>query len=156
MTRFTFGGIFSFVSPLLLVGVALGSSESVGPNGINSAGLDETGVGISIGQVEPKRPGKRIADGGPDSAINANQYIIPADVFRLDGMANTSDTGPHAEQVAGVMISMDNTDGIDMDGDTAIGVAPDALLYASAYNSGNNAQPQVAISRYNQKLWMRS
>jgi hypothetical protein len=145
MRRLIRAGIYSFIGQLLSAAAALGSTESVGPNGINSAGLDETGVGIAIGQVEPGRPGKRIADGGPDSAINANQFIVPADVFRLDGAANVADTSQHAEQVAGIMISKDDADS-DMDGDTAVGVAPDALLYASAFNAGGNAQPQVAIA----------
>jgi hypothetical protein len=57
------------------------------------------------------------------------------------------DVDAHAERVAGVMISSDNTDGIDMDMDTAIGVAPAASLYASAYNvPAGNGQAQVAIS----------
>jgi hypothetical protein len=41
-----------------------GSTESIGMNGINSAGLGLTGAGIGIGQVEVNRPGKRIADVG--------------------------------------------------------------------------------------------
>jgi hypothetical protein len=124
-----------------------GSSDSVGPNGINSAGLGLTGAGISIGQVEIGRPGKRVADGGPDGAQNANANIVPADVFRLDGAANVLDVSAHAERVAGVMISSDATDGGDLDMDTAIGVAPSASLYASAYNVPvGNGQAEAAIS----------
>jgi hypothetical protein len=138
-------GVCSFVSLQLLVGIAAGSSSSTGLNGINSAALPETGAGISIGQVEPGRPGKRIADGGPDSAINANQFIVPVDVFRRDGNPNVADADKHGEEVAGVMISRDNGDGPDMDNDTAIGVAPFAKLYASAYIAGTG-ESQAAIS----------
>lgn len=48
----------------LLASVAAASQDSIGPNGINSAGLHDfkgnllDGTGVDIGQVEPGRPGK--------------------------------------------------------------------------------------------------
>jgi hypothetical protein len=132
---------------LLIVGETYGSTDTIGPNGINSAGLSLTSAGIAIGQVEVGRPGKRIADGGPDMPANANANIVPADVFRRDGAANTADVDSHAEEVAGVMISTDMTDGPDMDGDAPVGVATAAALYASASNVPVlHGQPEAAIS----------
>jgi hypothetical protein len=132
---------------LLLLSSVWASTDSIGPNGINSAGLGLTGAGISIGQVEVGRPGKLIADGGPDMPPNGNSNIVPEAVFRRDGMANTADVDAHAEQVAGVMISTDMTDGPDMDMDAPVGVATGADLYASAYNVPTlPGQPEASIS----------
>lgn len=80
------------------------SIDTIGPNGINSAGLlglngmPLTGVGIGIGQVEIGRPGRRVADGGPDDAAHSDQTIVPAGVF----FGNTLDTTPntHTDQHA--------------------------------------------------------
>jgi hypothetical protein len=132
---------------VLFANVAFASTQTTGLNGINSSGLGLTGAGIGIGQIEEGRPGKRIVDGGTDAADKGSQYIVPTAVFRRDGAANVMDTDDHAEEVAGVMISSDTTDGPDMDGDAPIGVAPQAKLYASAYNvAAGLGQDQVAIS----------
>jgi hypothetical protein len=113
------------------------SLDSIGPNGINSAGLlglngmPLTGSGIGIGQVEVDRPGRRVADGGPDDAAHSDVSIVPAGVF----LGNAADTTPnthtdaHAQWVAGVMISIDAT---------RRGVATEAELYSAARNPSTN------------------
>jgi hypothetical protein len=72
-----------------LIGISvnstLASTTTIGPNGINSAGLTLNGMplignDIGIGQVELERPGKRVADGGFDNAANSNTTINPTDV----------------------------------------------------------------------------
>jgi hypothetical protein len=106
---------------LLILRTSIGSDLSIGPRGINSAGLGLTGLGVTIGQVEPGRPGSSAID-LPAMRHNA---VIPAGVFRREGAANTSDVDLHAEQVAGIMISKDSG--------MLAGVASDAILYSSAY-----------------------
>ncbi|MEX2168423.1 MAG: S8 family serine peptidase [Pirellulales bacterium] len=125
---------------VLLTGAVQASTDTIGPNGISSAGLTDfngdplTGEGISIGQVELLRPGKP----GFDNNSNANFGTVPTAVYLLDdriaptpnSMGEIFDPGnppavppfAHATAVAGVMISTD---------EFAPGVAPDADLYAS-------------------------
>jgi len=108
---------------VLSIGSAVqADTVSIGSNGINSTGLTNangqllTGAGISIGQVEPLRPGD--VDVGDDLA-NRNTTTNPAGVFIRDsGMVPFTNTftGPHAQQVAGVLISTDTTDGVDPPG----------------------------------------
>jgi hypothetical protein len=129
-----------------------GSTETIGPDGINSAILGLTGAGISIGQVEVNRPGKRIADGGPDMPAKANATIVPEQVFLRNGMAVADmNISEHAEQVAGIMISTDVTDGTAppavVNGIAPTGVATGADLYSSAYNVPiGPGQPEAALS----------
>ena len=106
------------------------STETNGPNGINSLALAFDGSGIAVGQVEPGRPGLPGFDLLPG---NVNSTIVPAGVF-VQGGAATADTNvsAHAEQVAGAIISTDATDS-DADLDIPTGVAIGADLYASAY-----------------------
>ncbi len=100
-----------FASTFWVAITTYASQETIGPNGINSAGLTLfngnplTGSGIAIGQVERSRPGKT----GVDSANKRHPSVNPAGVFRQNGTANTADTKGHAEQVAGIMISTDAT-----------------------------------------------
>jgi hypothetical protein len=128
-------------------GVVLADTVTIGPNGINSAGLSNangqllTGAGIAIGQVEPLRPGD--VDVGDDPA-NCNTTTNPAGVFIQDHttapFANIL-ISPHAQEVAGVMISTDATDGVGLDidgnqlanGIAPTGVATVASLYSSAF-----------------------
>ncbi|MGK7883405.1 MAG: S8 family serine peptidase [Crocosphaera sp.] len=117
-------------------GLAASLSDSTGVNGINSRGLGLTGAGIGIGQVEPERSGLP----GFDNAANSHPNVTPAGVFVQNGaaVANTN-TGDHAEQVAGVMIS--NHAG------TNRGVAPGASLFSSADNAtGPNFDPQSILA----------
>jgi hypothetical protein len=60
--------------------VANGSVDTNSSAGINSAALPLNGDGISIGQVEPLRPGKPDFD----NALNSNFGTRPADVYILD------------------------------------------------------------------------
>ena len=107
-----------------------GSTDSIGPNGINSASLGLTGDGVSIGQVEAFRPGK---PGFDTAAMCCEATIEPTDVFvrDMDAAVNQS-IDDHAIWVAGVMISTDNV---------ATGVATDASLFSSAHAALTNDQP---------------
>jgi hypothetical protein len=70
-----------------MASATLADTITVGPNGINSAGLLDfdgmplTGAGVVIGQVEPGRPGD--AHVGDDLA-HRNTTTNPADVFVQD------------------------------------------------------------------------
>ena len=57
-----------------------GGEVSIGPDGIQSAGLGLTGNGVAIGMVEDNRPG----DAGLDSANMRNTHVDPAAVFVRD------------------------------------------------------------------------
>lgn len=120
---------------------SFGDEESIGSDGINSAGLklpddeDLTGAGIGIGQVEGFRPGRPTANGGPDNTSNSAVETVPEQVYK--GSAISSSNGDfvqgHAQSVAGIMISSDSR---------APGVAPGALLHSGA--SGASGQRDYA------------
>jgi hypothetical protein len=98
--------------------------ESIGPSGIDAAGLGLTGFQVAIGQVEIGRPSKLLFD-----SLGINVHVNPREVFYRDdpAIANQHLQGDgiyHALQVAGIMIS---------DGGPAPGVAKDADLYAAAF-----------------------
>jgi subtilisin family serine protease len=134
----------SLVSVLLMISgeQVIGSTDSIGPAGIDSASLPYTGAGISIGQVEPERP----TDPDLDDPNNSNFFTDPEQVFLLNGSPNPTanaqdeifdidppnDPDPHATHVAGVMISGDSF---------APGVAKDANLYAS----GSKIRPENPV-----------
>ncbi len=142
---YTFAKTFIVV---LLVGLyfaggrAAASTLTIGPDGINSAGLtlaDGTtlldGSGIGIGQVEHGRPATTA-----DAAGTQNSSVNPTAVFRQNGPPTAADLidtnlsdgdfAEHAMQVAGVMISTDPL---------AKGVAPGASLYSAAHASTASA-----------------
>jgi len=128
----------------LFATTAMGDTITIGPNGINSAGLLDfdgmplTGTGVVIGQVEEARPGD--AEVGDDLA-HRNTTTNPADVFIQDNPGNpppnTADIHEHSQEVAGVMISTDVTDGVAppevVNGIAPTGVATGASLYSSGY-----------------------
>ncbi len=133
---------FPLFGALLLATHAEASENSIGPGGINSAGLGLTGNGISIGQVELERPGDPDIDddgilfevGVDDDGSHSNSFTDPKAVFIEDDinpptpnndaeLLDPNDFSAHATWVAGVMISSDVL---------APGVAPGADLYASA------------------------
>jgi hypothetical protein len=115
-------------------GSLFADSYTIGPKGINSAGLPVTGAGVAIGLVEPGRAGD--AQAGDDLA-HRNTFMDLADVFIRDDPGNpppnTLDVKAHAQEVAGVMISTDASDGSVANGISPIGVAPGAQLYSSGY-----------------------
>ena len=129
---------FLVVISLFPLHTAMASLDSIGPNGINSAGLTLpdgttllTGDGILIGQVETSRPGVE----GTDSPANVNSFVDPFRVRLQDNdpiVANSNIGTGHATRVAGVMISTDAVDS-DSDGDAPLGVATGADLSSSAY-----------------------
>jgi hypothetical protein len=124
------------------------STATIGPNGMNSAGLTLANgmplnggtVGafpaIAIGQVELQRPGKAVADSGFDDAAHSSPDVVPTEVFRRTtsgaGIANLY-TDDHAEEVASIIIG---TGTVDPDGGgprtAPTGVAPGAALYSAA------------------------
>lgn len=147
---------------VLTVGTVRGSTETTGPNGINSdplfnaQGAVLTGSGIAIGQVEPSRPGDPNFD-TDDSLFHL--LVRPTGVFHRNPGSVSFDpimnepteiidvgAGGHATWVAGVMISTDISDP-DMDGDVPIGVATGARLYAAGFNPmGPNLDEEAAIT----------
>lgn len=132
--------------------MALASQDTVGIDGINSAGLTDfngnplNGNGAVIGQVESDRPGVP----GFDSNGNSSPSIVPAEVFIVDqpiGEESDTDIADHTEWVAGVMISK------DLASKGTIGVAPQASLFSSAYvNVDNNADGDTAVILSEQKI----
>jgi Subtilase family len=127
------------VAGWLAAGVcARADNASTGAGGIRSQGLGLDGTGVSIGQVEPSRPG--VPPPGLDNAANSNPTVTPAGVFVRNGAAVANmNTANHAESVAGVMIA------------TGVGaptsVAPGASLFASAdAGVGPNFDPASALA----------
>jgi hypothetical protein len=106
-------GLFSVA--IFAAGV-FGSSITVGPNGVNSIGLNLTGQGIFVGQVESGRPGRYDIDDN----LFSNSTVIPFTVFRRNTTPTANELGIHALEVASVMISTDNTDS-NSNGQTPIG-----------------------------------
>lgn len=90
---------------LYFTSAGISSQDSIGPNGIESAGLGLDGSGITVGQVEGDRPGKYEFD----TATNCcSPFIVPLDVFVIDQsgpMIRDKDIGNHPMWVAGVIIS---------------------------------------------------
>ncbi len=131
----------------LLASTALADTVTIGPNGINSAGLGLTGAGVVIGQVERFRPGD--AEAGDDLA-HRNTTTNPAGVFEQNGFVPPDSLAVmnHPQQVAGIMISTDATDGEGplMNGIAPTGVATGASLFSSAYiTDGTDPGYQHAI-----------
>ncbi|WP_419184669.1 S8 family serine peptidase [Botrimarina mediterranea] len=100
-------------------------------------GMPLDGNGIAVGQVEPGRPGKATADGGPDDAMNSSPDVVPAEVYvgsTSGASIANSLTDDHAEQVASVIIGTDTTDPDGAGSRTApTGAATMADLYSSAF-----------------------
>jgi Subtilase family len=129
--------IFS-IFPLSIPAYALESS--IGTNGVDAGRLHKApynlkGRKIAIGQVEIGRPGKF----GFDKAVSGNRLVSLVAVFLRNAPAKSnSSVDPHAQNVAGVMISNDKA---------FPGVAPLARLYSSAVGSTKNSgQPEECLS----------
>ena len=120
---------------LIIASYVHASTDTIGENGINSAGLGLTGSGVSVGQIERERPGQPT---DLDDSAHSNSGIRPVAVYINDNQgpqptANSTaellspeDQSPHATWVAGVMISQ---------APDVPGVAPFANLYATARRS---------------------
>jgi hypothetical protein len=124
--------------------------SAVGPKGADATqlelpdGMPLNGAGVGIGQVEGMRPGKPIANGGPDQPANSASTVVPATVFSGTSTASNGDYTliglvPHAQEVASIMISTHAT---------SPGVAPAAQLYASAHRPIGTDQRSVALASY--------
>lgn len=125
----------SIIVAMILTELASASTDSIGLDGIDSAALPLNGSGIGIGMLELGRAGK---PGFDTEAAKLNNSIEPAQVFVGDNsifapMPNDGFVDEHAELVAGVMISTDNTDH-DNDPDLPIGVSNGAQLYSTTFN----------------------
>jgi hypothetical protein len=90
--------------------------SAVGPKGADATqlelpdGMPLNGAGVGIGQVEGMRPGKPIANGGPDQPANSASTVVPATAFSGTSTASNGDYTliglvPHAQEVASIMIS---------------------------------------------------
>ncbi len=115
-------------------------TTSMDENGVDAIRLhnlpyDLRGRKIAIGQVEIGRPGVF----GFDKTMSWNPPFEPAQVFVRDQPATPNrEVDAHATMVASVMISRDK--GLP-------GVAPDALLFASAAGAPRgNGQPQECLA----------
>ncbi len=118
----------------------LAGQSSIGEQGIDALRLHKSpynliGRKIAIGQVEIGRPGKF----GLDKAVSMNRAVTLAGVFLRDKPAKSNGSvDPHAENVAGVMVSTDKA---------LPGVAPGARLYAAAVGSlKTGGQPEECLS----------
>jgi hypothetical protein len=166
-------GHAAFVVNLLFAASAVASVETIGPLGINSAGLTTANglplnggaVGthspIAIGQVELFRPGD------PDFDTNQAYYnasVNPAGVYFLTAGAPptfnaqaddqteigpppyplAANAGQHAVGVAGIMIST-AADAPPMPS-TPTGVAPAARLYSEGIPNSANSAEEAAIA----------
>lgn len=130
---------------LLVANVVRASEFTIGPDGVNSKGLELTGSGIAIGQVELGRPGLP----GKDMAKYVHPQVQPTDVYSgtsVDSANSVLVTDPgwgvHATQVAGVMIGKPTPLG------SVKGVAPEAGLYAGGMNGviGQGADISFALT----------
>lgn len=134
--------LIAVILSLSLGATTFGSLITIGPNGIDSSNLGLSGVGVPVGQVENERPGKP----NFDSDLSSNRAVVPKAVFRKDGDATADDvdevTGRHPTQVASVIISTETRD-LNSDGDIPRGVAPRALLYASAFIEPDSQQDML-------------
>lgn len=119
---------------------ALATDSSVSEKGIDALRLHQApynliGNKIAIGQIEIGRPGLF----GIDKAVATNRAIAPFKVFFRNSIAkNNTNVDPHAQQVAGVMISSDKA---------YPGVAPGARLYSTAIGTlRRSGQPEECLS----------
>jgi hypothetical protein len=136
-------GRIIFCVAFLAASISFGSQDTIGTNGIRSAGLLDTnnqpltGSGIGIGQVELKRPGDNSFDTLP---ARKNTTIDPAAVFWRVSPPPTppsftatadaaAEVGDHPTGIAGIMISTDTL---------ARGVSPGAKLYSAGFNPQQN------------------
>jgi hypothetical protein len=130
---------FGLISLLLTLSApAIGSEQSIGPNGIQSAGLmlpngqPLNGNLVRIGQVEGHRPASPSV---PDDDANAS--VVPFQVTLQDGdmvTANMNLGDGHPTRVAGIMISTDAVDSsVPTNNDAPLGVSPNARLFSSAF-----------------------
>ncbi len=114
--------------------------SSLGTNGIDAERLHKapynlTGRKIAIGQVEIGRPGMF----GLDKAVSVNRSVSLAAAFQRNEPAKSNNgIDPHAQNVAGVMVSQDKA---------LPGVAPQARLFSSAVGSTRTSgQPEECLS----------
>lgn len=156
MMKTTLNTISAIAYLAVAVGMASASDDTIGPNGINSVGLTLplpngsplTGDGIGIGQVEFGRPMD------PDlNDAQFNPFIDPEITFFQDNDAMNGDMqiDTHALHVAGIMISSDTRTGDQLEPPdllpgTAIGVAREAALYASASRRNSDAAQDHMIA----------
>ncbi len=148
------------VSVVLIFAVTTKASEdTIGPDGIDSAGLigfdgeTLTGGGVAIGQVELNRPGR---PGTDHMATSYNLVVQPTAVFFRTSNTNFTpnpdsiknpmtnlqgDIDTHPEEVAGVMIS--NAGGSEIDPSIPTGVALGASLFSAGFNPASGSDVNV-------------
>lgn len=140
--------LLSIVAALCASQCAVGSEESIGQNGIRSAGLvgaDGTpldGSGVNIGQVEPGR----VADRGFDSDANSNLFVNPFEIRELDGDMPFPNTelgfDYHPIKVSSVINGQPGENG---EPGAPASVSPGASIYSSAYIQTFSTQPENAL-----------
>ncbi|GAB4369918.1 MAG: hypothetical protein Kow00121_10190 [Elainellaceae cyanobacterium] len=130
------GGFTCSLASIPVVAIA----NSIGATGIDAQRLHEapydlTGRKIAIGQVEIGRPARF----GLDKAGGTNRAVRPNRLFFRDSAAEADNlVDRHAASVASIMISRDKT---------IVGVAPEAVLYASAVGvESRSEQPEECLA----------
>jgi subtilisin family serine protease len=149
----SFRELIVFASAILVVGIAReaeASQDTIGPNGIRSAGLGLTGAGVVIGQVEPGRVGK-VDPPGQDTAAdccNADVHIAGAYFKDAPASPNQGTFTDHAIAVAGVMVSRATTAPPPPapPHSPPTGVATQAMLYSAAHNDALETDQQTAAT----------
>ncbi len=149
------------LASLVVVPSSFGNVLTNGINGINSSSLGLTGAGVTIGQVEPFRPGDPSFDTIGSlfhSSVNPAQVFFRNTTPTLNFNATMDDsteiidpnaTKPgHSVWVAGIMVSTDTTDPDGPGPMVALtGVATGANLYSIGDNgAGPDFDPESAIS----------
>jgi hypothetical protein len=134
---------------VLCSATARASSDSTGPDGIDSIATNLSGFGAVIGQAEGNRAGKPMFDTDP---MNYASNTIPTSVYRegVGGFDLPDSDGflrDHATEVAGVMIAQKFPSGLISPCAACVGVAPSAQLHSMAMNILDPVDSALGLNR---------
>lgn len=133
---------------VLCAAYARASSDSTGPNGIDSIATNLTGFGVPIGQAEPSRAGKPGYDTDP---MKYASNTIPMSVYRQGvggfDFPNGELFPAHPTEVAGVMIAKRFPSGPISPCSECVGVAPNAELHSMAMDTVDAVNTALGLNR---------